>query len=71
MCSNTPPPVVTAPPNCPFVAFSNRAVPKYILNRKNDGGQADNGHRREIGLIKCPDGKIRRKLKLGQFGESA
>lgn len=67
MCSNTPPPVITAQPDCSYVAFSNRAVLKYILHIKNDVAQTDNGHSLFItvegfGLIECPDVKTGRKL---------
>lgn len=67
MCSNTPPPVITAQPDCSFVAFSNRAVLKYILNKKNYVAQTDNGQSlfitvERFGLIEFPDVMTRRKL---------
>lgn len=56
MCSNTPPPVIMAQPDCSFVAFSSRALLKYILDKKNYGGKNDYGRECsfffEVGLIK-------------------
>ena len=64
MCSNTPPPVIMARPDCSFVAFSNRCT-KYIFDKKNYGDKNNYGHVTALYfhcgdnvLLKCKDVKV-------------